>query len=61
MRLAGFTAGEADGLFGAPPSHLSIDVTPEPPSVAQARYVQRFRVLMDAVTGGETDAAFATE
>ncbi len=61
VRLAGFSAGEADGLFGAPTAHLSIDVTPEPASVAQARYLQRFRVLLDAVTGGETDAAFATE
>ena len=61
VRLAGFGPGEADGLFGAPPQGLALDVTPEPASVAQARYLQRFRVLMDAVTGGETDAAFATE
>ena len=61
VRLAGFSAGEADGLFGAPPDALAIDVTPEPAAAAQARYLQRFRILLDAVTGGETDAAFATE
>ena len=61
VRLAGFTAGEADGLFGEPPHGFGVDVTPEPASVAQARYLQRFRILLDAVTGGETDAAFATE
>ena len=61
VNLAGFSAGEADGLFGPPPPELRIDVTPEPAAVAQARYVQRYRVLTDALTGGETDAAFATE
>ena len=60
-RLAGFSEAESDGFFGAPPPGLHVDVTPEPPSVAQARYLQRFRILLDAMTGGETDAAFATE
>ena len=61
VNLAGFSAGEADGLFGPPPPGLAIETAPEPASVAQARYLQRYRVLTDAVTGGETDAAFATE
>ena len=61
VRLAGFSAAEADGFFGAPAADLHVDVAPEPASVAQARYLQRFRILLDAVTGGETDAAFATE
>ena len=61
VNLAGFTAGEADGLFGPPPEGLSIDVTPEPAGAAQARYLQRYRVLTDAMSGGETDAAFSTE
>ena len=61
VNLAGFSAGEADGLFGPPPAGLAIDTTPEPAGVAQARYLARYRVLLDAVTGGETDAAFATE
>ena len=61
VNLAGFNAGEADGLFGPPPAGLAIDVTPEPAQVAQARYLARCRVLVDAVTGSETDAAFATE
>ena len=61
VHLAGFTAAEADELFGAPPPDLRADVTPETPAAAQARYLQRFRILLDAVTGGETDAAFGTE
>ena len=61
VNLAGFSAGEADGFFGPPPAGLSIDVTPEPAGAAQGRYLQRYRVLTDALTGGETDAAFATE
>ncbi len=61
VNLAGFNAGEADGFFGPPPPGLAIDVTPEPAAAAQVRYMARYRVLTDALTGGETDAAFATE
>jgi 5'-deoxynucleotidase YfbR-like HD superfamily hydrolase len=61
VRLAGFSPSEALALFGAPPEDLIVDVTPQPASVAQARYVERFHILMDALNGGETDAAFATE
>ncbi len=60
-RLAGFHAAEATPLFGAPPQGFDVDVTPLPAPVAQERYVARFRILLDAISGGETDAAFATE
>ncbi|MBE7217835.1 MAG: HD family hydrolase [Caulobacteraceae bacterium] len=61
VRLAGFAAHEADAFFGRPPPDLHADVAPLPPAEAQARYLARFRVLSDALRGGETDAAFATE
>ena len=61
VNLAGVSAGVADGFFGPPPPGLHVDVTPEPAGAAQARYLGRYRVLTDALTGGETDAAFATE
>ena len=61
VHLAGFRADEAERLFGAPPPGLSIDVAPQPVAVAQAAYLRRFEVLIEALTGGETDAAFATE
>ena len=60
-RLAGFKPAEATPLFGAPPPGFDADVTPLPASMAQERYLDRFRILLDAVTGGETDAAFSTE
>ncbi len=61
VRLAGFATTEADAFFGKPPPGLTADVAPLPPAEAQARYLARFRVLTDALRGGETDAAFATE
>ena len=61
ITLAGFSVAESVQLFGAPPQGLSVDVTPLPASLAQHRYLERFALLQDAVTGGETDAAFATE
>lgn len=61
VRLAGFSEAEATSLFGPPPAGFTADVSPLPATAAQARYLQRFAILFDAVTGGETDAAFATE
>ena len=61
VRLAGFSAAEADLFFGRPPEGLAVDVAPLAPGEAQARYLARFRILSDALQGGETDAAFATE
>ena len=61
VRLAGFSQDEADALFGRPPETLALDISPLPAGEAQARYLQRFRILADALGGGETDAAFATE
>ena len=61
VRLAGFSQAEADALFGRPPADLVLDIEPLAPAEAQQRYLARFRILSDALTGGETDAAFATE
>ena len=61
VKLAGFSVPEALELFGAPPEGLIVEVTPQIASVAQARYLERFQLLTDALTGGETDAAFSTE
>jgi hypothetical protein len=61
VTLAGFSPAEALSLFGAPPVGLKVDVTPLSASAAQQRYLERFNLLMDALNGGETDAAFATE
>jgi 5'-deoxynucleotidase YfbR-like HD superfamily hydrolase len=44
--LAGFTAPEAEALFGAPP-HFSVDVAPMATNAAQAAYLEKFRELID--------------
>jgi 5'-deoxynucleotidase YfbR-like HD superfamily hydrolase len=44
-QLAGFTAQEAQTFFGAPPSGLSLTLTPDPVPQAQAAYLDRFRAL----------------
>ena len=60
-RLAGFKPAEATPLFGPPPAGFEPDLAPLPAPAAQERYLARFRILLDATSGGETDAAFATE
>jgi 5'-deoxynucleotidase YfbR-like HD superfamily hydrolase len=61
-QLAGFTRPEALDFFDAPPAGYALHIEPWPPSLAQARYVQRFHVLSEAA-GYEAvpDAAFDTE
>jgi 5'-deoxynucleotidase YfbR-like HD superfamily hydrolase len=61
-QLAGFTRSEALDFFDAPPAGYALHIEPWPPSLAQARYVQRFHVLSEAA-GYEAapDAAFDTE
>ncbi len=61
IRLAGFTPAEAEKLFGPPPHGYEPHIEPMPASVAQARYLARFHVLL-AAQGLEPGAgAFATE
>jgi 5'-deoxynucleotidase YfbR-like HD superfamily hydrolase len=61
VQLAGFTAAEAEGFFGAPPKGYGLVIEPQAPAEAQARYLQRFHTLSEA-TGAEPHAlAFDTE
>jgi uncharacterized protein len=46
IQLAGFAHDESLALFGAPPAGYQLQIEPWPPSVAQARYVERFEKLM---------------
>ncbi|MBX9708663.1 MAG: HD family hydrolase [Caulobacteraceae bacterium] len=48
-QLAGFNADEALGFFGPPPAGYHILIEPLPPSVAQGRYVERYRILSEAM------------
>ena len=47
-QLAGFTKSESLGFFGAPPPGYDLVIEPEPPSVAQRRYLERYSVLAQA-------------
>ena len=48
-QLAGFTETEALGFFGAPPTGYDLTIDPLPPAQAQARYVERYRILSEAI------------
>lgn len=48
-QLAGFSEKEALGFFGAPPPGFHLLIDPLPPAQAQARYMERYRVLGEAV------------
>ena len=45
VQLAGFSAAEADQVFGAPPADYRMHLEPMAPAVAQDRYLQRFHTL----------------
>src|SRR5690606_37422953 len=47
-QLAGFEPGESVKLFGAPPRGYELTLEPLPAAAAQARYLERFRVLAGA-------------
>ncbi len=49
VQLAGFSEVEADRFFGRPPDDHPVRLEPMAPSVAQARYLQRFHTLLDAL------------
>jgi 5'-deoxynucleotidase YfbR-like HD superfamily hydrolase len=46
VQLAGFERAEAVTLFGLPPRGYELTIEPWQPSLAQARYVQKFEHLM---------------
>lgn len=48
-QLAGFNKRESIQIFGAPPPGYSLIIEPEPASVAQERYVARYRELAEQV------------
>jgi uncharacterized protein len=60
-QLAGFSREEARDFFGDPPAGYALHIEPWSPSVAQARYVQRFHVLSEAAGYEAVAAAFDTE
>lgn len=62
-QLAGFGWDEAVKIFGAPPPGYVLHIDPLAPAQAQARYVERYHTLAEAI-GAETHAggaAFDTE
>ena len=48
-QLAGFNRPESLKLFGAPPAGYDLVIDPLPAPIAQQRYLERFRVLGEAV------------
>jgi 5'-deoxynucleotidase YfbR-like HD superfamily hydrolase len=48
-QLAGFTRAEALGFFGKPPAGYDLTIDPLPAPIAQQRYLERYRVLAEAV------------
>lgn len=60
-QLAGFTEKESLGFFGSPPAGYSLVIEPQPAPVAQARYLERYRVLAGAVGLIPADDAWHTE
>ena len=60
-QLAGFNHAESLAFFGAPPAGYSLKIEPQPPAVAQLRYVERFHVLSEAAGSISVAAAFDTE
>ena len=49
VQLAGFSTTEAVALFGAPPLGRVLDVTPWTTAEAEARYLDRYGALIEAL------------
>ena len=60
-QLAGFGRAESLKLFGSPPPGYDLVIEPLPAPVAQARYLDRYRILGEAVGIVPTDGAWNTE
>ncbi|WP_372786376.1 YfbR-like 5'-deoxynucleotidase [Phenylobacterium sp.] len=60
-QLAGFNHEESLAFFDAPPPGYSLKIDPQPPALAQRRYVERFHVLSEAAGYSPVAAAFDTE
>ena len=61
VQLAGFSHAESLEFFGAPPPGYSLRIDPLPPSLAQARYLQRYHILSEAAGFATSDQAYDTE
>jgi len=48
-QLAGFDRKESLQIFGAPPAGYDLIIDPQPPALAQQRYLERYQVLAEAV------------
>lgn len=48
-QLAGFSSKESLGFFGSPPAGYDLIIDPLPAPMAQQRYLERYRVLAEAV------------
>ena len=61
VQLAGFTPAEALRLFGPPPEGYAARLEPLAPEAAQARYLSRFHLLLEAQGLEPGQDAFDTE
>jgi 5'-deoxynucleotidase YfbR-like HD superfamily hydrolase len=61
VQLAGFTPDEARRLFGPPPQGLTLELQPMAAAMAQARYLQRFHLLLKAQGLEPGSGAFDSE
>ena len=60
-QLAGFNKTESLSLFGAPPAGYDLVIEPLPAPVAQARYLERYRILAEATGLSPGPDAWHTE
>ncbi len=61
VQLAGFSHAESLEFFGAPPPGYRLRIDLLPPSLAQARYLQRYHILSEAAGFATSDQAYDTE
>ena len=60
-QLAGFGVEESLRLFGRPPPGYALRIDPQPPAIAQERYLHRHHTLSEAAGFAKVAAAFETE
>jgi hypothetical protein len=56
-QIAGFAHDESLELFGRPPPGYTLIIEPMSAAVAQARYLERYRDLAEAMRRGPSDSA----
>ncbi len=61
VQLAGFEEDEANAIFGTPPVGYTLVLDPLSVRDAQARYIQRFETLAEAIGLGGHPTAFSSE